>query len=70
MKNKFVRIFSLSIVIALFTSCGFEKSGITGWDYNNENNGGFQKMPFEEQETGPNLVLIGSVRYESFFPSY
>ena len=35
-----------------------EKSAITGWNYNDPDNGGFQKYPFEEQETGPNLVLI------------
>ena len=29
-----------------------------GWNYNDPKNGGFQKAPFEEQETGPNLVLI------------
>ncbi len=42
----------------ILLSCGYEKSSTTGWDYNNPNNGGFQKVPFEEQETGPNLVLI------------
>jgi formylglycine-generating enzyme len=45
--------------IAIFmASCGYERSSITGWNYNDPNSGGFQKLPFEEQETGPNLVLI------------
>ncbi len=40
------------------TSCKYETSSVTGWDYNNSANGGFQKVPYEEQETGPGLVLI------------
>ena len=42
----------------ILLSCGYEKSSTTGWNYNDPSNGGFQKVPFEEQETGPNLVLI------------
>jgi gliding motility-associated lipoprotein GldJ len=42
----------------LATSCKYETSPVTGWDYNNSRNGGFQKVPYEEQETGPGLVLI------------
>lgn len=44
--------------LVLFASCRYETSNVTGWDYNNKNNGGFQKVPYEEQETGPGLVLI------------
>lgn len=51
-------LFMLILATAIFASCGYEKSSITGWNYNDEKNGGFQKFPFEEQETGPNLVLI------------
>ncbi|MDC1221342.1 SUMF1/EgtB/PvdO family nonheme iron enzyme [Salibacteraceae bacterium] len=42
----------------ILLSCGYEKSSTTGWNYNDPSNGGFQKVPFEEQETGPNLVLV------------
>ncbi len=49
---------SFVALVVLFSSCGYEKSSVTGWDYNNKDNGDFQKMPFVEQETGPNLVLI------------
>ena len=44
----------------MFSSCGteYETSSITGWDYNNPKNGGFQKVPYSEQETGPGLILI------------
>ncbi|MEC7999377.1 MAG: SUMF1/EgtB/PvdO family nonheme iron enzyme, partial [Bacteroidota bacterium] len=46
-------------VIALITSCSeYETSSITGWDYNNPKNGGFQKVPYAEQETGPGLILV------------
>jgi gliding motility-associated lipoprotein GldJ len=42
----------------LLPACQFEKSGATGWNYNDSRNGGFEKASFEEQETGPGLVLI------------
>lgn len=44
--------------IILVASCSREVSNATGWDYNNPNMGGFQKVPFIDQETGPGLVLI------------
>ncbi len=54
---------SLSILtllgsVLLLASCGQERSGATGWAYNDPSNGGFEKAPFVEQETGPGLVLI------------
>ncbi|MCB0480422.1 MAG: SUMF1/EgtB/PvdO family nonheme iron enzyme [Flavobacteriales bacterium] len=55
---KTLKLFSFFSLIGLLTSCGLEQSSSTGWNYNDQKNGGFQKMPFEEQETGPNLVLI------------
>ena len=42
----------------LFASCQYETSSTTGWDYNNPKTGGFQKVPYVEQETGPGLILI------------
>ncbi|MEX1133015.1 MAG: SUMF1/EgtB/PvdO family nonheme iron enzyme [Flavobacteriales bacterium] len=42
----------------VMSSCQFEKSGATGWNYNDSKNGGFEKGAFEEQENGPGLVLI------------
>ena len=39
-------------------SCSKERSPVTGWAYNDPKNGGFEVMPYEEQETGPGLVLI------------
>ncbi|TAL61916.1 MAG: gliding motility lipoprotein GldJ [Bacteroidetes bacterium] len=44
--------------IAFLASCGTETSPITGWNYNDASNGGFEVLPYAEQETGPGLVLI------------
>lgn len=52
---KYLSFVALAIVIV---SCGREYSSSTGWEYNNPNNGGFQKFPFLDQETGPGLVLV------------
>jgi gliding motility-associated lipoprotein GldJ len=45
-------------LIGLLAACSYERSSVSGWDYNNPRNGGFQKVPYEEQETGPGLILI------------
>lgn len=44
--------------ILLLSSCAKERSPVTGWAYNTPENGGFEKVPYEEQETGPGLILI------------
>ncbi len=46
------------IAVGLMASCQKETSSSTGWEYNNINNGGFEKADFEEQRTGPGLVMI------------
>lgn len=46
------------IAAAMLVSCSQERSAVTGWAYNDPTNGGFEKPPYEEQETGPGLVLI------------
>lgn len=54
-----MRHFGYLLLIALaFGSCSYERSSVTGWNYNDPKNGDFQKVPFVEQETGPNLVLV------------
>lgn len=52
--------FSLLAVATLVASCGGSKesSAATGWEYNNQEWGGFEKLDYEGQETGPNLVPI------------
>ena len=53
---KKIAFFLASIV--LLGSCAKERSTATGWEYNNYENGGFEKFDAQEQETGPGLVLI------------
>ncbi len=49
---------SVAISSLFLTSCKKDVSSTTGWEYNNPKNGGFELVPYEEQETGPGLVLI------------
>lgn len=42
----------------IVASCSMDVSSNTGWDYNNPKQGGFQKVPFLDQETGPGLLLV------------
>src|SRR3989344_4247718 len=55
---KLLSFFALSVAGLAIVSCSRESSSSTGWDYNNVNQGGFQKVPYVDQETGPGLVLI------------
>ncbi len=56
MKVNKLLIVLLACVGAL--SCARERSNTTGWEYNNPANGGFQKVPYFDQETGPGLILV------------
>jgi len=56
--NKHLRIGSLAVLLLFLASCSKEKSAVTGWNYNDPKNGGFEVVPYDEQETGPGLVLI------------
>ncbi len=56
MKKNFV--ITLVLLTALGSSCTKQRSSTTAWEYNNPENGGFEKAYYEDQETGPNLVLI------------
>ncbi|MFO8054467.1 MAG: SUMF1/EgtB/PvdO family nonheme iron enzyme [Bacteroidales bacterium] len=55
---KFLKSFGLLGIVLLIASCGAEHSPTTGWQYNDPESGGFEKFPFMEQITGPNLVMI------------
>jgi formylglycine-generating enzyme required for sulfatase activity len=58
------------ILFAALTACSLDSSPSTGWDYNSPRNGGFQKVPYFEQETGPGLELIeGGLLEVPFFDS-
>ncbi len=52
------QIVILSGLALFFVACARERSNVTGWEYNNPRNGGFQKVPYFDQETGPGLILI------------
>jgi gliding motility-associated lipoprotein GldJ len=57
MKSHLLPIAAVGMMI--LSSCNsYEKSGATSWNYNDEKNGGFESVPYVEQETGPGLVLI------------
>lgn len=47
-----------ALMALILVSCAEDRSPVTGWAYNYLSNGGFEKVPYEEQETGPGLVLI------------
>ncbi len=44
--------------VLMLSSCNKETSPVTGWNYNDPKNGGYELLPYSEQETGPGLVLI------------
>lgn len=57
--NKF--FIALPILILVFGSCSKgkdERSSATGWKYNDQEWGGFEKLDYEGQIIGPNLVPI------------
>lgn len=57
--NHLLKGTALAALVAFgVSSCKYDQSGATAWNYNDERNGGFEKAPFLEQETGPGLVLI------------
>ncbi|MFN4952284.1 MAG: SUMF1/EgtB/PvdO family nonheme iron enzyme [Flavobacteriales bacterium] len=57
-RSIFTKISYALFAAGLLASCQKETSTSTGWEYNNINNGGFEKADFEEQRTGPGLVMI------------
>jgi len=63
MKIKNIRTLGFLVIgTMLLGSCaskiGNERSTATGWEYNNPQNGGFEKVDAKEQETGPGLVFV------------
>lgn len=46
------------VAVLFLASCAKNRSGATGWTYNDEKNGGYERHEFIEQETGPGLVLV------------
>jgi len=57
-RGNFTRLILFLSVAMILSSCYRERSRTTAWDYNNPKNGGFEVVPYWEQETGPGLILI------------
>ena len=56
-----MRIYKLLMILltgSVLGSCARESSSATGWNYNDPRTGGFQKVPYVDQETGPGLILV------------
>ena len=51
-------LFSMALGLMTFSGCYYERSGATGWAYNFEANGGFERPSYFEQETGPGLIFV------------
>jgi sulfatase modifying factor 1 len=60
MKKTLIHGLTLLMLGLLVASCGrkTERSSTTNWKYNDQKWGGFEKLDYEGQATGPNLVLI------------
>ena len=59
MKRLLQLSFALFLGMVFISSCGKkEQSSSTGWNYNDQKWGGFEKLDYEGQVTGPNLILI------------
>ncbi len=60
MKKTLIHGLSLLLLGLWVASCGrgTERSSTTNWKYNDQKWGGFEKLNYEGQATGPNLVLI------------
>ena len=58
--KQFLQLAFCATAVALVASgCGkSERSATTGWKYNDQKWGGFEKQDYEGQVTGPNLVLV------------
>jgi len=56
-RHSFISIIAATGLI-LLASCGKERSSVTNWKYNDSKWGGFEKLKYPGQATGPNMVLI------------
>tara|TARA_R110002096_G_scaffold352864_6_gene546048 strand:+ start:2134 stop:3615 length:1482 start_codon:yes stop_codon:yes gene_type:complete len=61
--NNLTTLLLISGLTIFAASCSKERSNSTGWTYNDSKNGGFEKPPFFDQETGPGLILIEGGRF-------
>ncbi len=57
-KNHLLPFMAIGLMILSACNIGGKNSNTTGWEYNNEKNGGFEVVDYVEQETGPGLILV------------
>lgn len=60
MKKSIILNLLIPQAVLIFTlfGCKKEASNATGWAYNDEMNGGFERQDYLDQETGPGLILV------------
>ncbi len=63
MRNLTILVFSMVLLASckgkgLFGKKKYDKSDVTGWNYNDKNQGGFQVSKSKEQGLGPGLVFV------------
>lgn len=64
MKNFKLTLTTLALSgMVVLNSCEENVSSATGWEYNNPDNGGFDRVEYAGQETGPGLVFIEGGRF-------
>jgi formylglycine-generating enzyme required for sulfatase activity len=64
MKNFKLTLTTLALSgMVVLNSCEENRSSATGWEYNNPDNGGFDRIEYAGQETGPGLVFIEGGRF-------
>ena len=67
MKNLVSKWFKFGLFVfvstVILSSCRKEISTTTGWTVNEPKNGGYEVVPFYEQETGPGLILVEGGRF-------
>jgi len=69
MTQGFKSLLLVMLIVSLFAACksggggSGELSTSTGWEYNNPEYGGFEKLDYEGQINGPNLVLVEGGTY-------
>ena len=56
--SKTVRSMLIRILLVCTVLLSCHKKEISGWNYNDPSNGGFQKVPYYNQETPPGMVLV------------
>jgi gliding motility-associated lipoprotein GldJ len=63
MFKKFVKLSFVGAAALAFVACNQQFSEKTSWVFNDPMWGGFEEVPYMEQETGPGLILIEGGRF-------